>query len=306
MIPCEQGSESPPHFSVIIPLYNDWVPVEHCLRSLARQSSPPAFEVILVDDGSAEEAPEFIRGSNYPFPFTIVRQAHCGIPSARNRGIRNSKATILLFVDADCRLEPSCLAALSETIARSSKHNCFQLRLVGDRSTIVGRAEELRLATFQRMMLQPDNRIRYLNTAGFAIRRDRLEAGEVFHPGALRGEDTLLLAGLIQAGEMPLFVSDAVVEHAIPLSFLQCLRKDMRTVYLEGTAIDLIASKGVKIRLTHGERLSLLRAMWRAAGQDSLGRSAWFVAVIRQAFQRIASFGYLYLRRGSGMLNRQF
>jgi hypothetical protein len=154
----------------------------------------------------------------------------------------------------------------------------------------VGRAEALRLLTFQKHMLQADGCIRYLNTAGFAIRHAKadVETG-VFDPTALRAEDTLLLANLMQAGKLPLFVPDAIVEHAIPLSFVGCLRKDIRSAYLERPAYDIIASKGVRIRLTHRERLQLLGAMWRTAGQDSIGRSAWFVLVIRQAFQRMMS-----------------
>ncbi|MGO9434929.1 MAG: hypothetical protein ACLP00_11665, partial [Terracidiphilus sp.] len=68
----------------------------------------------------------------------------------------------------------------------------------------------LRLTTFQSLMLQPDDRIRYLNTAGFAIRRARLGIEtDVFDPVALRAEDTLLLANLMQVGELPLFVPEA-------------------------------------------------------------------------------------------------
>jgi hypothetical protein len=34
----------------------------------------------------------------------------------------------------------------------------------------------------------------------------------------------------------------------------------------------------------------LLRSAWRVAGQQSLGRSAWFVLVARQSLQRLISF----------------
>jgi hypothetical protein len=213
---------------------------------------------------------------------------------------------VLLFVDADCRLDPNCLCALAAAIARSPEQTYFQLRLTGDRSNLVGRAEKLRLATFQDFMLQADGRIRYLNTAGFAIRRSQVGAGDVFHPEALRGEDTLLLANLIRAGELPLFVPDAVVEHSIPLSLMQCLSKDLRTVRLEGAAYEMISSKRVQIRLSNWERLRLLVLMWRDAWRNSLGMSAWLVVLLRQAFQRIASFGYRYLRIGSASLSRQF
>ena len=300
MNPGGQNSSAPPLFSIVIPVYNDWKPLDQCLQSLARQSHGPSFEVIVVDDGSAETVPEFIGSLTHGYPFNIIRQSHAGIPAARNRGIQSACGKVLLFVDADCRLKTNSLAALSATIAGSPQHDCFQLRLVGDSSSLVGRAEELRLVTFQEHMLQPDGRIRYLNTAGFAIRRSRadVETG-VFDPDALRGEDTLLLANLMQTGELPLFVPDAVVEHAIPLSLLDCLRKDIRSVYLEGPTYDIIASKGVRIRVTHGERLRLLWSMWKTAGQNSIGRSAWFVLVARQALQRITSFAYQFLRIGS-------
>lgn len=155
----------------------------------------------------------------------------------------------------------------------------------------------MRLLSFQSYMLQPDGSIRYLNTAGFAIRRERADISDgVFEPAALRAEDTLLLAHLIQDGELPLFVPNAVVEHAIPLSLMQCVQKDIQSVSLEDRAYGIIASKGVKIRISHRDRLSLLQSMWKVAGQASIGRSAWFVLVVRQSLQRMISVAYRCLR----------
>ena len=293
MVEHQQNSNRAPVFSIIIAVYDDWAMLEGCLQSLAQQTNGLSFEVIIVDDGSTEPAPEFIRRSSFSFPLVLVPQPHAGIPAARNRGTRSSKGAVLLFVDADSRLQGNCLAALASAINNSPQHSCFQLRLVGNCSNLVGRAEELRLITFQHQMLQSDGRIRYLNTAGFAIRRTRvdIQAG-VFDPLAFRAEDTLLLADLMQAGELPLFVPDALVEHYIPLSLAACFRKDIRSAYLEGRTYNIIASKGVRIRLTNRERLQLLLSMWRTARQPSIGGSAWFVLVVRQAIQRIISLGY--------------
>src|SRR5271167_1240885 len=207
MVEYQPISSATPLFSIIIAAYNDWSALDSCLRSLTQQTNGPSFEVIVVDDGSRETAPEAIRQWAGWLALTIVRQSHAGISTARNRGVQVSKGSILLFVDADCRLQTDCLAALATTIEDSPKHNCFQLHLVGDSSGPVGRAEQLRLRTFQEHMLQPDGRIRYLNTAGFAVRRMRIniEAG-LFDPVALRAEDTLLLVNLMQGGELPLFV----------------------------------------------------------------------------------------------------
>lgn len=278
--------------SIIIAVYNDWIALHGCLASIAEQAKGAGFEVIVVDDGSDQPAPEAIRRWDKRFPFHILRQSHAGISAARNRGIQISSGALLLFVDADCRLQTACLEALSAAVVRAPQHDCFQLRLIGG-DGLVGRAEELRLRTFQQHTLQPDGRIRYLNTAGFAIRRARTDAEvALFDPGVFRGEDTLLLAKLITRGELPRFVPEAVVQHAIAFSLLSCLRKDIRSAYLEGRAYKLIASKGVDIRVTHYQRLRLLFSMWQTAGQPSIGRGAWFVVVGRQALQRIVSVAY--------------
>jgi|HubBroStandDraft_5_1064220.scaffolds.fasta_scaffold05168_2 glycosyltransferase involved in cell wall biosynthesis len=293
-------SPSAPEFSIIIAVYNDWDLLSQSLESLRKQNNAPTFEVIVVDDGSTDPAPEFIRVSNHGYPLSLIQQTHAGIPASRNRGVRASHGTVLLFVDADSRLQANCLASLNSAIAQSPQQDCFQLRLTGNCSSLVGRAEELRLIHFQDHMLQPDGRIRYLNTAGFAIRRRRadIETG-VFDPLALRGEDTLLLARLMEAGELPLFVPDAMVEHSIPLSLLGALRKDLRSAYLERQMYETIAASGLKIYVTHRERLRLLSSMWRTARRDSIGRSAWFALVLRQTFKRVLSFGYHCLSRVS-------
>ena len=288
-----QISTTDPLFSVIIAVFNDWEPLERCLESLAEQECAPGFEVIIADDGSRERAPELIRQWQGHYPLAIDRRSHAGISTARNRGAQISRGSILLFVDADSRLQTNCLAALDSSITNSPRHNCFQLHLIGDCTRLVGRAEELRLNTLQNQMLQPDGCIRYLNTAGFAIRRSRvnLERG-VFDPVALRAEDTLLLADLMQSGELPLFVPNAIVQHATPLSLVASLGKSMRSGYLEGRTYEIIASKGIRIRVSHRERLSMLSYMWKKSGQHSIGRSAWFVVVARQALQRIISLIY--------------
>jgi len=284
-------------FSIVIAVYDDWTALDPCLRSLEQQIPAPEFEVIVVDDGSREAAPERIREWSRRLPLTIIRQPHAGISAARNRGIQASKGSVLLFVDADCRMQAGCLANLAVTIADSPQHHCFQLHIVGDYSRLVGRAEDLRLRTFQQHMLQPDGRIRYLNTAGFAIRRTRIDTDAgLFDPIAVRAEDTLLLANLMQLGQLPLFVPEATIQHTIPLSLPACFLKDIRSAFVERKTYDIIASKGVRIRVSNRERLRVLSSTWKTAGQHSIGRSAWFVLVARQTVQRVVSFGSTCLR----------
>ncbi len=291
----------PLELSIVIPAYNDWTALDGCLGSIATHAGGPEFEVVVIDDGSDEAAPEEIRRWERCFPLTIVRQEHAGISAARNLGIRISSGAVVLFVDADCRLQENCMAALRSAVAISPRHDYFQLRLIGGGADVVNRAEQLRLATFQHYALQADGCIRYLNTAGFAIRRKRREAETgLFDPRALRGEDTLLLASLMERGELPLFVPDAVVQHALELSLVECFRKDIRSAWLEAPTYRMIASRAINVRVTHGQRLRLLSSMWKAAGQGSIGRTAWLVLVSRQALQRMISYLYRLVPAASG------
>jgi len=284
----ETPSTSSTRFSVVIATYNDWAPLNECLRSLAEQKGSETFEVIVVDDGSNDPEPDFIREWNRHFPLTVVRQAHQGISAARNCGVLASRGRIVVFVDADCKLQEDCLAKLAGTIATHPERNYFQLRLIGDCRNLIGRAEELRLIIIQDHMLQTDGCIRYLNTAGFAIRRSMTRmVGGVFDPQARRAEDTLFLANLMQGGELPWFVENAVVQHAIPLTFLQCLVKDVRSAYQEAHTYDRIAARGVKFRISHRDRLKMLREMWQTSARREIGRTAWFVLATRQVLRLV-------------------
>jgi len=281
------NSAQPPLFSVIIAVYNEWSLVQECLRSLAEQASPPPFEVIVVDDGSEVPATDSVQQYGNSYRLRIVREAHAGIPAARNRGVQESKGEIFVFTDADCRLGSSCLSELAAAIARFPQHSCFQLHLTGDSSTLLGRAEELRMIALQNQTMQRDGRIRLLNTAGFAIRRSHscVQLG-LFNPAAHRGEDTLLLATLMQHGELPLFVPNARVQHSISLSFTGSIRKDVRSGWLQRGTFRTIAAKGIRVRMRNKDRVRMLYSTWKTSRQPSIGRAAWMVLVTRQLVER--------------------
>jgi glycosyltransferase involved in cell wall biosynthesis len=235
----------PQLLSIVVAVYNDWAALDLCLRSLQEQTDGPKFEVVVVDDGSSESAPEAIREWARHFALTLVLQSHSGTSAARNHGIRISKGSTLLFVDADSRVQRDCLAELESVVDHSPQHNYFQLRLTGVGTSLVGRAEDLRLTTLQHRMHRADGCIRYLNTAGFAIRKSAAEVETgLFNPDARRAEDTLLLASLIERDELPFFVVGAVIQHVVKLSLLELFRKSIRSAVLEGAMHDVIALRG--------------------------------------------------------------
>jgi glycosyltransferase involved in cell wall biosynthesis len=90
--------------SVIVPCYNGAAFLEEALRSALAQSYP-AVEVVVVDDGSTDSSPEIVQR----FPVRYIRQRNRGLADARNSGIRESKGSYVVFLDADDRLKPEAI-----------------------------------------------------------------------------------------------------------------------------------------------------------------------------------------------------
>jgi glycosyltransferase involved in cell wall biosynthesis len=95
-----------PLVSIVIPCYNQGRYLGEAIASALRQSHDPV-EVIVVDDGSSDETPRV--AAAYP-AVRYLHQRNAGTAVARNRGLRDSRGTYLVFLDADDRLLPEAVA----------------------------------------------------------------------------------------------------------------------------------------------------------------------------------------------------
>ncbi len=93
-----------PLVTVIVPCYNGAVFLEEALRSALAQSYG-AVEVVVIDDGSTDSSPEIAQR----LPVRYIRQQNLGLSVARNAGIRESKGSYVVFLDADDRLRPEAI-----------------------------------------------------------------------------------------------------------------------------------------------------------------------------------------------------
>lgn len=91
-------TDAAPDIAVIIPHYNDVDRLERCLTELMRNDLRGA-EILVVDNNSPAP-PDRLHGD---FPLVrFLSETEKGAGPARNRGVQESSAPVLAFIDADC------------------------------------------------------------------------------------------------------------------------------------------------------------------------------------------------------------
>lgn len=100
---------------MIIPHYNDVVRLMRCLAELSRNDLA-GVEVVVVDNGSTQSLDE-VRAA-YP-GFRFIVEPEKGAAAARNRGIAETTAPLLLFIDADCVPDPDWVSVAREIAPRA-------------------------------------------------------------------------------------------------------------------------------------------------------------------------------------------
>ncbi len=93
--------------SVIIPAYRAEKTIERALDSVIAQTWP-AFEIIVVDDGSPDGQNEVV--AQYGQRVRLVSQANGNAARARNAGLDQAQGDFIAFLDADDYWEPEKLA----------------------------------------------------------------------------------------------------------------------------------------------------------------------------------------------------
>lgn len=87
--------------SVIIPVFNEEKYIKDCIDSLEKQSFKD-IEIICIDDGSTDSTIDILNVLRNKYQnLKLLSQKHLGPAEARNLGAKESKSSILVFVDAD-------------------------------------------------------------------------------------------------------------------------------------------------------------------------------------------------------------
>ena len=94
--------------AVIIPHYNDVARLQRCLTELMKNETA-GCEILVVDNGSTQS----LSAVKETFPrVRFLTEPEKGAAAARNTGVRQTTAPILVFIDADCVPAPDWLSAV--------------------------------------------------------------------------------------------------------------------------------------------------------------------------------------------------
>jgi len=101
-----------PSVSVIVAARDAAGVIGNCVRSIGR-TRYSRYEVVLVDDGSADSTAELMASfAAADRRIKVLRQPRKGRAAARNLGARHATGEVLMFVDADATFSPRTVDAM--------------------------------------------------------------------------------------------------------------------------------------------------------------------------------------------------
>jgi glycosyltransferase involved in cell wall biosynthesis len=114
-----------PRFSVVIPLYNKAGHIVNTIKSVLAQNFRD-FEIIVVDDGSTDGGADLVKSFNET-KIRLFIQKNCGVSVARNRGVAESSAEFIAFLDADDEWYPWHLEEMESLIQKFPQYGLFSV-----------------------------------------------------------------------------------------------------------------------------------------------------------------------------------
>jgi glycosyltransferase involved in cell wall biosynthesis len=246
--PPRDGRDAPPAVSVLIATLNGARTLPNALGALDLQRDPPAFEVIVVDDGSEDSSTAIARSFGAQ---TITLERNQGHGHALNVGIRTARGDVIAMMDDDCVPPPSWLGDLAtawssaepsvtiiggsvvplETDTLNRRYVAFREPLVPQEAGLdehVSLAGRMRFAFFPPPPRDERRPVYFVVGANMSIRRSAaLEVGGFDETPSIAGEEEGIARKLraVYGSETVQFVPSLVMRHDFAKSLRDTFRR---------------------------------------------------------------------------------
>lgn len=208
-----------PRASVVVATHDRPASIERLVRQLGAQECPrDQFEIVIVDDGSAETVEPRLRRLALPCALTVLTQDNAGAAAARRRGIEAARGEVVVVVDDDMQVGPDFVAShLAAHPAGSRRAVLGWVQLDTARAMPLFERQHAqaleRLADGVRAGRRPLEGTD-LYTGNVSFRRDDYLAVGGFDPSLERSEDAELGVRLEKAGVTLAFSESARTVHS--------------------------------------------------------------------------------------------
>jgi len=231
--------------SVIIPAYNAEKLLPECLRSLVDQTVPrDQYEIIVVDDGSTDGTAQVARSF---LEVRVISQKNQGPAAARNNGVREAMADIVLFTDSDCVPERDWMEQMLKPFNQDPGLAGVKGRYLTKQRELVARFVQAEYQDKYRL-LEKHREIDFIDTYSAGYRRNvflRYGGYDTSFPVAC-AEDVELSFRMSNGGERMIYAPRAVVYHRHPDRWVAYFRKKYKFAYWRMLAVRLNPNKALK------------------------------------------------------------
>ena len=210
--------------SKVIPVFNKAELTKQCLTKLAEVTTGCEYEVIVVDNHSTDETPEFLAGLGGDIQ-VIRNEENLGFAKACNQGARAARGKHVLFLNNDTIPLENWLAPLVEELQRNSRAAVVGSKLLYENGTIQHAG-----VAFSRVWFRPyriysgfpadapcvnsRREFQSITAACMLVRREVFEAVGGFDEGYRNGfEDVDLCLKIREQGWQLIYRPDSVLYH---------------------------------------------------------------------------------------------
>ena len=254
-----------------MPVYNGEKTLSLCLDSLMNLNFPKDhLEIIVVDNNSTDATKDITR----LYPVKYVFENKRGPGASKNKGIREARAELVAFIDADCVADKAWLTNIIEGFTNKFIGGCGGKILSFEPQTLIEKYYNLKdMFSKERAFCRMELFLPAIGAANAVYRREVLENVGLFDDSFITNEDTDLTWRVYLKGYLLSYVPGAIVYHKHPDRLTDFFRKRFESGYTYSYLLQKYAGLIKEPLLSHDDWAKFF-------SQQLLSAKALFIALL--------------------------